>query len=84
MNTNRKVEPNAEGKPVDHTKYQGIIGSMFYLTASIPIISYAVGVYARYQVDPKKSSPGSSKDDIAISQRHTLWVCGILLMFTLF
>ncbi|XP_075654980.1 secreted RxLR effector protein 161-like [Castanea sativa] len=32
-----------------------MIGSLLYLTASRPDISYSVGVCARYQVNPKKS-----------------------------
>ena len=45
-------------KDVDVIKaYQGVyrsmIGSLLYLTASRPDISYVVGVCARYQADPR-------------------------------
>ncbi|MCI65259.1 gag-pol polyprotein, partial [Trifolium medium] len=30
-----------------------MIGSLMYLTASRPDIAYAVGVWARYQANPK-------------------------------
>ena len=32
-----------------------MIGSLLYLTASRPNISYSVGVCARYQINPKES-----------------------------
>ena len=32
-----------------------MIGSLLYLIASRPDISYSVGVYARYQANPKES-----------------------------
>ncbi|XP_057803601.1 uncharacterized mitochondrial protein AtMg00810-like [Salvia miltiorrhiza] len=55
MNTNWKVDPGSEGKSVSPTKYREIIGSLFYLTASRPDISFAVGVCARYQSNPKEA-----------------------------
>ena len=55
MNTSIRMEPDSEGKDVDQTKYRGIIGSLLYLTASRPDISYSVGVCARYQSKPKES-----------------------------
>ncbi|XP_019183738.1 PREDICTED: uncharacterized protein LOC109178656 [Ipomoea nil] len=49
------MEIDNEGKDVDQTKYRGIIGSLLYLTASRPDISFAVGVCARFQAKPKES-----------------------------
>nr|GEX25455.1 ribonuclease H-like domain-containing protein [Tanacetum cinerariifolium] len=40
------------GKPVDATLYRGMIGSLMYLTASRPDLSYDVCLCARYQAKP--------------------------------
>ncbi|XP_031091010.1 secreted RxLR effector protein 161-like [Ipomoea triloba] len=49
-----------EGKEVDQTKYRGIIGSLLYLTASRPDISFA-GVCARFQANLKESHLSAAK-----------------------
>nr|GEZ28783.1 ribonuclease H-like domain-containing protein [Tanacetum cinerariifolium] len=38
--------------PVDQTKYQSMVGSLMYLTASRPDIVHATCYYARYQTKP--------------------------------
>ncbi|XP_019161877.1 PREDICTED: uncharacterized protein LOC109158422 [Ipomoea nil] len=50
-----------EGKEVDQTKYRGIIGSLLYLAASRPDISFAIGVCARFQSCPKESHLSAAK-----------------------
>ncbi|KAJ9546718.1 hypothetical protein OSB04_019261 [Centaurea solstitialis] len=50
-----KLDRDSEGKSVDVTLYRGMIGSLFYLTASLPDIMYATCLCARYQADPKES-----------------------------
>ena len=55
MSTSSQITLDEEGEPVNPTAYRGIIGSLLYLTASRPDISYAVGVCARFQANPKKS-----------------------------
>nr|GEW78109.1 hypothetical protein [Tanacetum cinerariifolium] len=49
-----KVDEDLQGKPVDDTLYRGMIGSLMYLTSSIPDLTYAVGLCARYQAKPTK------------------------------
>ncbi|KAK2369168.1 putative mitochondrial protein [Trifolium repens] len=44
-----------KGISVDQSLYRSMIGSLLYLTASRPDFTYAVGVCARYQADPKVS-----------------------------
>ena len=44
-----------KGKPVDVSKYRGMIGSLLYLTASRPDIMFSVCMCARYQACPKES-----------------------------
>ena len=53
--THIKLTKDETGVPVDPSLYRSMIGSLLYLTASRPDISYSVGVCARYQATPKKS-----------------------------
>ena len=55
MSPNVKLTVDLLGKSVDSSLYRSMIGSLLYLTASRPDISYSVGVCARYQANPKKS-----------------------------
>ena len=52
MSSNVKLTIDLLGKSVDSSLYRSMIGSLLYLTASRPDISYSVGVCARY---PKES-----------------------------
>ncbi|CAM8883048.1 unnamed protein product [Rhodiola kirilowii] len=53
--THLKITKDDAGTKVDQTLYRSMIGSLLYLTTSRPGIAYGVGVYARYQADPKES-----------------------------
>ncbi|WJX52062.1 hypothetical protein P8452_38206 [Trifolium repens] len=53
--THLKLTKDEKGINVDQSLYRSMIGSLLYLTASRPDITYAVGVCARYQADPKVS-----------------------------
>ena len=55
MNPNVKLTVDLLGKNVNFSLYRSMIGSLIYLIASRPNISYSVGVCARYQVNPKES-----------------------------
>ena len=55
MSPNVKLTIDLLGKSVDSSLYRSMIGSLLYLTASRPNISYSVGVCARYQANPKES-----------------------------
>ena len=55
MSPNVKLTINLLGKSVDSSLYRSMIGSLLYLTASRPDISYSVGVCARDQANPKES-----------------------------
>nr|GEW12250.1 hypothetical protein [Tanacetum cinerariifolium] len=41
-------------KPVDHTDYQSMIGSLMYVTSSRPYIMFATCMCARYQANPNE------------------------------
>ena len=55
MSPNVKLTIDLLRKRVDPSLYRSMIGSLLYLTASRPDISYSVGVCARYQANPKES-----------------------------
>ena len=55
MSPNLKLTVDLLGKSVNPFLYRSIIGSLLYLIASRPDISYSVGVCARYQANPKES-----------------------------
>ncbi|XP_065638060.1 secreted RxLR effector protein 161-like [Quercus suber] len=55
MSPNVKLTVDLLGKSVNPSLYRSMIGSLLYLTASRPDISYSVGVCAKYQANPKKS-----------------------------
>ncbi|KAK6161335.1 hypothetical protein DH2020_004716 [Rehmannia glutinosa] len=55
MGTNEKLSKDESGTPIYPTLYRSMIGSLLYLTASRPDISYSVCVFARYQSCPKES-----------------------------
>ncbi|KAK6139114.1 hypothetical protein DH2020_027143 [Rehmannia glutinosa] len=61
MNTSVKMYMDADGKAVDQTRYRAIIGSLLYLIASRPDITFAVGVCARFQSVPKESHMTAAK-----------------------
>ncbi|XP_042757656.1 secreted RxLR effector protein 161-like [Lactuca sativa] len=50
-----KIFADPSGESVDYKTYRGMIGSLMYHTASRPDIVFAIGLCARYQVDPKVS-----------------------------
>ncbi|WJX83726.1 hypothetical protein P8452_66368 [Trifolium repens] len=53
--THLKLTKDEKGISVDQSLYRSMIGSLLYLTASRPGITYVVGECARYQADPKVS-----------------------------
>ena len=54
MSPNVKLTVDLLGKSVDSSLYRSMIGSLLYLNASRPDISYSVGVCAGYQANPKE------------------------------
>nr|GEW46187.1 hypothetical protein [Tanacetum cinerariifolium] len=51
----KQMEDDEECESVDSTKYQGMIGSLLYLTESMPDIMFSVCLCARFQEAPKTS-----------------------------
>jgi hypothetical protein len=53
--THLKLTKDEGGIFVDQSMYRSMIGSLLYLTASRPDMTFVVGVCARYQAEPKMS-----------------------------
>nr|GEV22114.1 retrovirus-related Pol polyprotein from transposon TNT 1-94 [Tanacetum cinerariifolium] len=49
-----KLKLDLVGKPVDHTDYRSMIGSLMYDTSSRPYIMFATCMCARYQANPNE------------------------------
>nr|GEX04482.1 retrovirus-related Pol polyprotein from transposon TNT 1-94 [Tanacetum cinerariifolium] len=49
-----KLKLDLVGKPVDHTDYRSMIGSLMYVTSSRPDIMFATCMCARYQDNPNE------------------------------
>ncbi|GJX33772.1 retrovirus-related pol polyprotein from transposon TNT 1-94 [Tanacetum coccineum] len=47
-----KLDEDTQGKAVDATHYHGMIGTLMYLTASRPDLTFVVCMCARYQAKP--------------------------------
>ncbi|GJQ92721.1 hypothetical protein Tco_0003860 [Tanacetum coccineum] len=55
IETNKALHKDEEAEDVDVYLYRSMIGSLMYLTASMPNIMFVVCAYARFQVTPKVS-----------------------------
>ncbi|GJW43708.1 retrovirus-related pol polyprotein from transposon TNT 1-94 [Tanacetum coccineum] len=49
-----KLDEDTQGKAVDPTHYRRMVGTLMYLTASRPDVTFAVYMCARYQAKPTK------------------------------
>nr|GEV41307.1 hypothetical protein [Tanacetum cinerariifolium] len=56
-----KLKLDLVGKPVDHTDYRSMIGSLMYVTSSRPDIMFATCMCARYQANPNDHHLSSVK-----------------------
>ncbi|WVZ80427.1 hypothetical protein U9M48_027900 [Paspalum notatum var. saurae] len=55
MSTNTALDADEDGEAVDQKEFQGMIGSLLYLTATRPDIPFAVCLCTRYQTSPRTS-----------------------------
>jgi len=55
------LDADEHGITVDQTKFRGLIGSLLYLTASRPDITFVVCMCARFQANPKDSHFNAAK-----------------------
>ena len=61
MSTTTKLYKDSFKRDVEQKFYGSIIGSLLYLTASRPNISFCMGACVKYQVNPKESHLTSIK-----------------------
>ncbi|XP_059654657.1 secreted RxLR effector protein 161-like [Cornus florida] len=54
MSTSSKLDRDSDPNKVDHFLYRSMIGSLLYLAATRPDISFSVGICATYQADPRE------------------------------
>ncbi|GJR77307.1 retrotransposon protein, putative, ty1-copia subclass [Tanacetum coccineum] len=47
-----KLDKDTQGKAIDPTHYCGMVGTLMYLIASRPDLTFAICMYARYQAKP--------------------------------
>ncbi|XP_070034818.1 secreted RxLR effector protein 161-like [Nicotiana tomentosiformis] len=59
--TATRLDMDKPGSPVNESMYRGIIGSLMYLIASRPDIVFSMGLYARFQSNPKESHLKAAK-----------------------
>jgi hypothetical protein len=55
MSTTTALDADEDGEPVDQKEYQGMIGSLLYLTATRPDIQFFVCLCAHFQAPPRTS-----------------------------
>ncbi|XP_070014826.1 uncharacterized protein [Nicotiana sylvestris] len=70
------LDKDEQRKPVDETKYHGMIGSILYLAASRPYIMFSVYKCAKFQSAPKESHLTAVKKIIRYfigTVSHGLW-----------
>ena len=74
MCTSTKFDKDEEGIKIDEKKYRGMIGSLLYLTASRPDITFDVCLCAHFQSCPKESHLIVVKRIFSIVKRNLeLW-----------
>ena len=83
MSTSVKLSKDESGKKVESKLYRSMIGSLLYLIASRPNISFSVGVCAIFQANPTESHLLAVKRIMKYGQVRTTLVCGFLLILTL-
>nr|GFA12580.1 hypothetical protein [Tanacetum cinerariifolium] len=65
-----KLKLDLVGKPVDHTDYRGMIGSLMYVTSSRPDIMFATCMCARYQANPNEHHVSTVKRSFRYLKDH--------------
>nr|GFC21565.1 hypothetical protein [Tanacetum cinerariifolium] len=72
-----KLKLDLVGKPVDHTDYQSMIGSLMYVTSSRPNIMFATCMCSRYQANPNEHHVSAVKRIF----RYFKWTINLVLWY---
>ena len=78
-----KLDEDIIGKCVNEKQYRGMIGSLLYLTVSRPDITFSVGLYARFQSNPKESHLTAVKRIFRYLKGSDDFFCSILVVMCL-
>ncbi|XP_057719299.1 secreted RxLR effector protein 161-like [Arachis stenosperma] len=76
MHPNSRLNKDETEKDVDKTMYRSMIGSLMYLTSSRSDIVQNIGVYSRFQSQPKESHLSAVKRIIRYvhgTSNYSLW-----------
>nr|GEW05907.1 hypothetical protein [Tanacetum cinerariifolium] len=76
-----KLDKDPLGIPVDQTRFCSMVGSLKYLTTSIPDLVFAVYMCARYHAWPTKKHPEALKRDTQRSTSRSAQFLGDKLIF---
>ena len=77
MPTNGHLDLDEGGNTVNQTLYRSMIGSLLYLTASMPNIMFSVCMCARFQANPKEAHLSAVRKSLAILSTHQALAFGI-------
>ncbi|KAL6978358.1 hypothetical protein U1Q18_052642 [Sarracenia purpurea var. burkii] len=69
MSTSVKLKKDSDGVDVDPSLYRSMTGSLLYLTATRPDLSFSISMCARFQSSPKESHPSVVKRIIQYVKR---------------
>ncbi|GJX89429.1 retrovirus-related pol polyprotein from transposon TNT 1-94 [Tanacetum coccineum] len=72
-----KLDEDPNGTLVDPTRHRGMVGSLMYLTTSLPDLVFVVFMYARYQSKPTEKHLTAVKRSFDTSKEPLIWVYGI-------
>ncbi|WVZ80825.1 hypothetical protein U9M48_028272 [Paspalum notatum var. saurae] len=76
MSTNTTLDANEDGEAVDQKEFQGMIGSLLYLTTTRPDIQFVVCLCAHCQASPRTSHHQAVKRIfrcLKFTPEHGLW-----------
>jgi hypothetical protein len=79
-----KLEDGGESPLVDITLYIKLMGSLLYLTHSIPDLSYAIGIVSRFMQEPHELHWKVAKHILRYIQRNTTFGIHYALESTLY
>nr|GEZ82480.1 hypothetical protein [Tanacetum cinerariifolium] len=74
MSSKTKLTRDEDEESIDDTKYRGMIGSLLYLMASLPDITFSVCRCALFQEDPKTSHLEAKQTALAISTTEVEYI----------
>lgn len=74
METGLKLVKSPEGENVNSTFYKQIVGSLMYLTATMPDIMYALSVISTFMENPKEVHLMAKKNSQISSRNNGTWI----------